>query len=174
MSPDPAAPGIPHRSNLPTDSDHPWCPDVGTIQPARLMQHRRRAPRRFQLTRLPLGLNSPCYRRPILPRSLHLPRASTDGSRIKRNLNKTGVRLWTALLPRTAAAKEDPSQPTPVIVTQPHANSPWPSARRSTLIRKLPSIVDDELKDTSGSRWPLHDPTLHGFPDPQWSARRSR
>ena len=32
---------------------------------------------------------------PILPRSLHLPRASTDGSRTQ-NLNKNGVRLWTA------------------------------------------------------------------------------
>ena len=32
--------------------------------------------------------------RPILPRSRHLPLASTDGSST-RNLNKTGVRLWT-------------------------------------------------------------------------------
>ena len=32
--------------------------------------------------------------RPILPRSLHLPLASTDGSRT-RNLNKNGVRLWS-------------------------------------------------------------------------------
>jgi hypothetical protein len=31
---------------------------------------------------------------PILPRSLHLPRASTDGS-ARENVNKTGVRLWT-------------------------------------------------------------------------------
>ena len=30
----------------------------------------------------------------ILPRSRHLPLASTDGSRTE-NLNKTGVRLWT-------------------------------------------------------------------------------
>jgi hypothetical protein len=30
----------------------------------------------------------------ILPRSLHLPVASTDGSLIE-NLNKTWVRLWT-------------------------------------------------------------------------------
>ena len=33
--------------------------------------------------------------RPILPRSRHLPRASTEGSRTE-NLNKNGVRLWTA------------------------------------------------------------------------------
>ena len=32
--------------------------------------------------------------RRILPRSRHLPRASTEGSST-RNLNKTGVRLWT-------------------------------------------------------------------------------
>ena len=32
--------------------------------------------------------------RGILPRSLHLPLASTDGSST-RNFNKTGVRLWT-------------------------------------------------------------------------------
>jgi hypothetical protein len=31
---------------------------------------------------------------PILPRSFHLPRASSEGSRTT-NLNKTGVRLWT-------------------------------------------------------------------------------
>ena len=34
--------------------------------------------------------------RPIRPRSRHLPRASTDGSSTA-NLNKNGVRLWTAL-----------------------------------------------------------------------------
>ena len=33
--------------------------------------------------------------RPIPRRSLHRPRASTEGSRIKK-VNKTGVRLWTA------------------------------------------------------------------------------
>ena len=33
--------------------------------------------------------------RPSLPRSFHLPRASTEGS-ARENLNKTGVRLWTA------------------------------------------------------------------------------
>jgi hypothetical protein len=33
-------------------------------------------------------------RRPIFARSLHLPVVVTDGSRIK-NLNKTGVRLWS-------------------------------------------------------------------------------
>jgi hypothetical protein len=32
--------------------------------------------------------------RPILPRSLHLPVASTDGS-FTKNFNKTGVQLWT-------------------------------------------------------------------------------
>ena len=32
-------------------------------------------------------------RRPDLPRSRHLPLASTDGS-LTRNLNKTRVRLW--------------------------------------------------------------------------------
>ena len=32
-------------------------------------------------------------RRPILPRSLHRPLASTDGSRTE-NVDKTGVRLW--------------------------------------------------------------------------------
>ena len=31
----------------------------------------------------------------ILPSSRHRPRASTDGS-LTKNLNKTGVRLWTA------------------------------------------------------------------------------
>ena len=34
---------------------------------------------------------------PILPRSLHRPRASTDGSST-RKANRTGVRLWTACL----------------------------------------------------------------------------
>jgi hypothetical protein len=38
--------------------------------------------------------------RPILPRSLHRPLASTDGSRTE-NLNKTGVRLWTGMLPQS-------------------------------------------------------------------------
>jgi hypothetical protein len=33
-------------------------------------------------------------RRPILPRSLHLPLASTE-SRAREKLNKNGVRLWT-------------------------------------------------------------------------------
>jgi hypothetical protein len=34
------------------------------------------------------------YLRPILPRSRHLPRASSDGNRIE-NFNEIGVRLWT-------------------------------------------------------------------------------
>ena len=34
------------------------------------------------------------HRLPILPRSRHLPLASTDGSLIEK-VNKTGVRLWT-------------------------------------------------------------------------------
>jgi hypothetical protein len=34
------------------------------------------------------------HRRAILPRSLHLPFAVTEGS-LTKNLNKTGVRLWT-------------------------------------------------------------------------------
>lgn len=34
-------------------------------------------------------------RRVILPRSRHLPFASTEGSST-RNFNKTGVRLWSA------------------------------------------------------------------------------
>jgi hypothetical protein len=35
-----------------------------------------------------------CLLLAILPRSLHLPAAVTDGS-LTENLNKTGVRLWT-------------------------------------------------------------------------------
>ena len=33
--------------------------------------------------------------RPVLPRSRHRPRASTEG-RARENINKNGVRLWTA------------------------------------------------------------------------------
>ena len=37
---------------------------------------------------------NPDYRAPILPHSLHLPPAVLEGS-LTKNLNKTGVRLWT-------------------------------------------------------------------------------
>ena len=40
----------------------------------------------------------------ILPRSLHRPVASTDGS-LRKNLNKTRVRLWTDRRRRTARLK---------------------------------------------------------------------
>jgi hypothetical protein len=39
--------------------------------------------------KLPMSI----HRRPILPRSRHLPVASTEGS-LARNLNRIGVRLW--------------------------------------------------------------------------------
>ena len=61
-----------------TDGDH------NTVIPA-LTLHRRHAPSE------PLHC---IYNLAILPRSRHLPRASTEGSRT-RNVNKNGVRLWT-------------------------------------------------------------------------------
>ena len=42
----------------------------------------------------PIGWRRVLQRLPILPRSRHLPLASTDGSPT-RNVNKTGVRLWS-------------------------------------------------------------------------------
>ena len=39
-------------------------------------------------------LTRSCRHLRAIPRSRHLPRASTDGSSAA-NLNKTGVRLWT-------------------------------------------------------------------------------
>ena len=38
---------------------------------------------------------------PILPRSFHRPRASTEGS-LTENINKTGVRFWTDCAGRIA------------------------------------------------------------------------
>ena len=43
---------------------------------------------------MPVAPTDAGHDRPILPRSRHLPLAVTEGS-LTRNLNKTGVRLWT-------------------------------------------------------------------------------
>jgi hypothetical protein len=63
-----------------------------------------------------LGTSQKRSRNPYLPRSLHLPVASTEGS-VTQNFNKIGVRLWTnppkfgpKFWPRTVGASRSISQ----------------------------------------------------------------
>ena len=88
---------------------------------------------------------------PILPRSRHLPNASTEGSRT-RNLNKTGVRLWTDRHVHSVICGTD----TPA--REYYSTFQWPSGGSQQVQRGFRTRTVRELRTPLGARPDLYRP----------------